>query len=206
MADVILTGKEQLPDFVERIVRTIGLATINWGRMEQLLELLLRTVDVPEYNTGETTRVPTTSFRIKVERFERLYAKHPSFAATHHIAGPVCRGLRKANRSRILLTHCSVENFDAGPPATVQARTIKGRGGLIYTFTGRWTTARIQEFSDLLVLLWHDLKKIAEIVDAPGFRQSLCRELSQTQRALIWGHHLRSRLRHLCNRICGAQD
>jgi hypothetical protein len=206
MIDVVLTGKEKLPDFAEQIVRTFGIATINWGRMEQLLELLLLTVHVPEYNTGENTPVPTTSFRLKVERFERLYAKHPSFAPVHHIATPVCLGLKKANKSRVRFTHCSVQNFNAGPPSTVTVQTVKGRAGQIHTSTGTWTAQDIENFSDLLAVLWHDLRKIAEIAATPTFRQSLRKELSRTQRALIWGRHLRSRLRRLCSRICGAQD
>jgi hypothetical protein len=63
MTDIALTVTQSLPDFVERFVRAFGLATINWGRMEQLLELLLRIADDPTYNTSEAGRFPTTSFR-----------------------------------------------------------------------------------------------------------------------------------------------
>ena len=122
-----LSGQSNLPDFVEEIVRAWGLAAINWGRMEQTLELLLVQVNSPEYKTSEAAPVPTTSFRLKVEKFERIFAKHPLMSAVHHIAKPVCIGLKKANKSRIPLTHCSVKNFDAGPPGTVQIQTIKRR-------------------------------------------------------------------------------
>ena len=58
MTDIALTVTQSLPDFVERFVRAFGLATINWGRMEQLLELLLRIADDPTYNTSETGTLP----------------------------------------------------------------------------------------------------------------------------------------------------
>ena len=63
MTDIALTVTQSLPDFVERFVWAFGLATINWGRMEQLLELLLRIADDPTYNTSEAGRFPSTSFR-----------------------------------------------------------------------------------------------------------------------------------------------
>ena len=58
MTDIALTVTQSLPDFVERFVRAFGLATINWGRMEQLLELLLRIADDPTYNTSEAGTLP----------------------------------------------------------------------------------------------------------------------------------------------------
>jgi len=207
MTDIILTVPRNLPDFVERFVRAFGLATINWGRMEQLLELLLRIADDPIYNTSESGRFPTTSFRLKAEKFEQIYANHPSFAAVHHIARPVCVGLKRANKSRVLLIHCSVQNFDAGPPATVRVQTIKGRGPeFIQTFSGTWPIDKVEEISDLLYGLWHDLQAIAQVTSTAEFRQSLRRELSRTQRAWVWCRRHRARLRHLCSRICGAQD
>jgi hypothetical protein len=157
MTDIALTVTQSLPHFVERYVRAFGLATINWGRMEQLLELLLRIADDPTYNTSEAGRFPTTSFRLKAEKFERIYANHPSFAAVHHIAKPVCVGLRTANKSRVLLIHCAVQNFDAGPPATVQVQTIKGKGPeFIQTLSGTWPIHKVEEINDLLNRGGHD--------------------------------------------------
>jgi hypothetical protein len=68
MTDIALTVTQRLPDFVERFVRAFGLATINWGRMEQLLELLLRIADDPTYNTSEAGRFPTSSFRLNIRK------------------------------------------------------------------------------------------------------------------------------------------
>jgi hypothetical protein len=207
MTDIALTVTQSLPDFVERFVRAFGLATINWGRMEQLLELLLRIADDPTYNTSEAGRFPTTSFRLKVEKFKWIYANHPSFAPVHNIARHVCVGLKTANKSRVLLIHCAVQNFDAGPPSTVRVQTIKGKGPeFIQTFSGTWPIDRVEELSDLLDSLWHDLQTIAQVTSTAEFRQSLCRELSRSQRALVWFRRHRARLRHLCNRLCGAQD
>jgi hypothetical protein len=179
MTDIALTVTQRLPDFVERFVRAFGLATINWGRMEQLLELLLRIADDPTYNTSEAGRFPTSSFRLKAEKFERIYANHPSFAAVHQIARPVCLGLKKANKSRILLIHCAVQNFDAGPPATVRVQTIKGRGPeFIQTLSGMWPIDKVEEVSVLLDRLWHDLQAIAQTISTPEFRRSLRRDPS----------------------------
>jgi hypothetical protein len=199
-----LSGQSNLPDFVEEIVRAWGLAAINWGRMEQTLELLLVQVNSPEYKTSEDAGVPTTSFRLKVEKFERIFAKHPLMSAVHHIAKPVCIGLKKANKSRIPLTHCSVKNFDAGPPGTVQIQTIKRRGDLVYTSKGVWTARELTDLSVLLLQIWGDFQKIIHIIDTDDFRQSLRKELSRTQRALIRGRRLRSHWRRLCSRICAA--
>jgi hypothetical protein len=206
MGVVDLSGQNNLPDFVEEIVRAWGLAAINWGRMEQTLELLLLQVNSSEYKTSEAAPVPNTSFRLKVEKFERTFAKHPLMSAVHHIARPVCIGLKKANKSRIRLTHCSVKNFDAGPPGTVQIQIIKARADVIHTSTGAWNARELTELAVLLLKIWDDFQKIIQIIDTDDFRQSLRKELSRTQRALIWGRQLRTRWRRLCSRICGAQD
>lgn len=207
MNEIILTADQNLPAFVDRHIRAFGLASINWGRMEQLLEILLRIADDPSYISSEAGRFPTTSFRLKVEKFERIYAKHPSFAIVHHIAQPVCKGLKKANRSRILLTHCAVQNFHAGPPSTVHVQTIKGRGpDLIQTFHGTWPIQKVEDISELLNHLWLDLRTIAKMTSTTEFRQSLGKELSRTQKASVWLRRQRAHLRHRCSRIFDAQD
>jgi hypothetical protein len=95
-----------VPEFAKPIVYAWGLATLNWGKMETQLELLLHVVNREEYKLGYR-KFPTTSFRLKSELFQEWYAEHPLFASVHHLAKPVCRGLLKANKSRLNLTHSS---------------------------------------------------------------------------------------------------
>jgi hypothetical protein len=194
-----------VPDFARPIVELLGLTTINWGKMEQQLEMLLHAVNRADYSTGRV-RFPTTSFRLKVELFKDLYGHHPHFVDVHHVARPISKGLRKANKSRIFVTHSTVQEFLPGPPVSVKVIISRIDGDDFKVAHGHWTIQQLADMNELLCLLCEDLAKISHLTMNEDFRRSLRKELSQTQKALIWVRRLRSRVRRLCSRICDAQD
>jgi hypothetical protein len=165
-----------VPSYAEPIVFAIGLAAINWGKMDQHLEYLLRHIDDADYITGKIERFPDTSFRIKSQLFKKWYAKHEYFRAVHHIAKPVCLGLKKANASRILIFHSNIQGFFPGPPAQVEVFASEAEGDTLKTFTGLWTAQDINEFTALVCQLSDDLSQISQAVMHEDFRKSLRKE------------------------------
>src|SRR4249920_130324 len=107
---------KDVPPYAEPLVAAIGLAYMNWGRVEQHLDFLLQHTNDARFATGEIAKYPNTSFRLKSALFKQIYAQHPHFKIVHHIAGPVCKGLKKANESRVRMVHSNFQAFDPGPP------------------------------------------------------------------------------------------
>ncbi len=64
-AQITMLAIREVPAFARPIVDAIGLAAINWGKLDHHLELLLRHVSDEGYVTGEIEKFPDTSFRIK---------------------------------------------------------------------------------------------------------------------------------------------
>jgi hypothetical protein len=162
-----------VPDYAEPIVRAIGHAAINWGKLDQHLEMLLRHVSHSDYVTGEIEKFPDTSFRIKSQLFKKFYAKHSQFAAVHDIARGVCVGLKKANSSRVALFHSNVQGFLPGPPPTIEVVIMKAEGENLLLSRGSWTAQQIEDFVDLACMLCDDLARISQAVMNEEFRESL---------------------------------
>jgi hypothetical protein len=186
-----------VPPYAEPLVRTIGSAYLNWGRLEQHLDFLLQHTNDARFVTGEIAKYPDTSFRLKSAHFKRIYAQHPRFKAVHHIAGPVCTGLKKANQSRVRMVHSNFQSFDPGPPPTMRVAIVRFKGADLHPFHGTWSLEALQQFNQLLCWLSADLATISSVVMTEDFRRSLEKELSQTQKAFLWGRRLLSRLPRL---------
>jgi hypothetical protein len=190
-----------IPEYAKPIVFAFGEAAINWGRMEQHLEMLLRTVNRRDYKLGYERDFPNTSFRLKVRLFKKWYAQDPHFLSVRDIAKRACVGLRKANASRILLMHSNVVDFLPGPPSAVRVLIIKARGDDLSSSTGVWTEQQIKDLNVVLCALLTDLSTIGQLTRGEEFQQSLRKELSRIQKAFLWVRRLPSRLPRLCNRI-----
>ena len=126
----------EVPPYAQPIVYALGLAAINWGKMEQHLELLLQYLNDERLLTGKVAKFPDTSFRLKSALFKKWFAQHPLFESVHHLARPICLGLRKANKSRVRITHSNVQGFTEGPPPRVHVRILKFEGTDLKTFDG----------------------------------------------------------------------
>ena len=190
----------EVPEYAKPIVYAFGFATINWGKMEQALEMLLHSVNRDDYHIGYVEKFPTTSFRLKVNLFRDWFVEHPSFAEIHPVAKPVCAGLKKAITSRILMTHSAVIEFKPGPPATAEVNVARTRDGHCTISHGSWTEQDILEAGLLFGHLAETLVDIGRFTLEPTFRRSLERELSRIERASLWGHRLRRGLQRLCSR------
>jgi hypothetical protein len=163
-----------VPDYALPIVIAVGVAAINWGKLDLHLEMLLRHIDDKDYVTGGFASFPDISFRIKAQLFEKWYAKHPHFQPVHAIARPMCRGLRSANKSRVRLFHSNVEGFSPGPPPVMNIRIMKALpDGSLEISNGSWAAEDIFNFCELLAHLCDGLTKISRVVLNDTFRQSL---------------------------------
>jgi hypothetical protein len=189
-----------IPDHAVPIVFAFGQAAINWGRMEQHLEMLLLIVNRQDYKLEYEARFPKTSFRLKTKLFERWYVNDPHFASIHSLAFPVFKALKKANKSRLLLTHSNVVEFLPGPPVMVKVSILKTKGDLIFQSYGQWTEQQIDDVNPLLCALASDLVRIGQITGNEAFQKSLRKELSEIQKVILWGRRRLYHLQHLCSR------
>ncbi|MCP4329994.1 MAG: hypothetical protein GY791_16325 [Alphaproteobacteria bacterium] len=162
----------EIPTYAEPIIRAIGIGHLSWGKLEQHLDILLNAVSNERYVTG-ATQLPKTSFRLKAKLFKQIYAEHPNFKVVHQIAGPVCDGLKKANTSRVRLTHSNVQGFSPGPPAAISVRITDFNGPDLRTKDGSWTLQDIEDFVSLLSHLSTDFGKISKLTMNEAFRKSL---------------------------------
>lgn len=185
---------KNVPPYADPLIRAIGLAYLKFGRIEQHMDFLLQSVNDARFVTGEIPRYPDTSFRLRCALFKKIYAQHPHFAIVHHIAGPVFIGLKKANKSRNRLVHSNIQGFAPGPPPSILAIIAKFNGRDLRTWNGNWTLAEIEEYGVLLDHLSDDLGKISHLTMNDAFRQSLEKDLSRTERVILW---FRDRLRRL---------
>ncbi len=173
------------PEYSIPFISILGLVYMNWGRLEQTLEFLLRFVDDFRLATGAVPRFPDISFRLKSRLFERIYCKHPRFSEFHEAARSIAKGLAKANEQRVKLVHSNFQQFKDGPPPTMEAVIVKFRGADLQTLDGSWPLKALLDLNELLCLLNDDLAKIGERVINPDFLRSLEIPLSRTQSAIL---------------------
>ncbi len=174
-------GIRNVPAYAEPIIRAIGIASINWGRMEQHLVFLLQFLRDERFDM-DIPKIPDMSFQVKRELFQKLYGNHPKLAQFHEFSKGVSIGLKKANESRVNIVHCNVQSFSEGPPLTVHAKIVKFKGRDAYPADGEWTLGTIEEFNSLLCALSDDLVRLTGEVMSPEFRQSLERGTPQVNR------------------------
>jgi hypothetical protein len=172
----------------------LGLAYLNFGRLEQTLDFLLQYTNDPRLVTGQVPKFPDTSFRLKTKLFTNLYAKHPRFQQFHAEAKSIVIGLKKANQSRVNLVHCNFQGFEIGPPLVMKAVITKWKGADLQTWDGNWTFDALKNFNELICILNDDLAQIVTRVINPDFLRSLEIPLSRIQRATL---ALRRRLNRL---------
>jgi hypothetical protein len=185
------------PEYSIPFITMLGLVYMNWGRLEQTLEFILRFLDDGRLVTGPLPRFPDTSFRLKTKLFKEFFARHPRFIDFHEDARSIAIGLRKANKQRVKMVHSNFQGFKDGPPPTMEVTIAKFNGADLMTFDGSWSLQAILDFNELLCLLNDDLAKIGERVINPEFLRSLERPLSRTESAILLVRRLLSRLPRL---------
>lgn len=202
---IILGGKKPIelgaieygPEEGLPLITALGLAYLNWGRLEQTLEFLLRYTDDARLVTGAVPKFPDTSFRFKMKLFKKLYVNHPRFEQFREAAKAIVIGLKKANESRVRVVHCNFQGFDLGPPQAMKAVIVKYKNADLQTFDGTWTFQALREFNQLLCFLNNDLAAIAAKVMTPEFLQTLEIPLSRTDKAILALRRQLSRLPRL---------
>lgn len=163
----------EVPPFAEPLVRAIGVAAVNWGKVEVLLDMLVRAVNKREYSKRKFRKTPDISFRLRREIFQDWYAEDPRFAEVHDWAAAVCIGLRKGNCSRNLIFHSSVQHFLDGEPPTIEVVNMQGKDDAVNVSRGSWTERDILRFNTLACHICEDLARIAEVTMTEAFRERL---------------------------------
>jgi len=186
----------EAPEYSIDFIALLGLVYMNWGRLEQTLEFLLRFVDDPRLVTGAQPKFPDTSFRLKVRLFNQLFGRHPRFSQFHDAAKSIAKGLKKANNQRVKMVHSNYQGFKEGPPPTMEVTIAKFTGADLRTFHGSWTQQAIVDFNELLSLLNDDLAKFAVAI-TPDFLRSLEKPLSRTEGAILAARRFLNRLPRL---------
>jgi hypothetical protein len=71
---------DDVPQYAENIVKAVGIAMLNWARLEQQIDALLITVNKPDHSAEAYKQTPYVSIREKIRMFERWFALDPRFA------------------------------------------------------------------------------------------------------------------------------
>lgn len=167
------------------ILGALGLAYLNFGRLEQALEFLLRYTNDSRLVTGEITRFPDVSFQLKVKLFKKIYVKHPRFKDFHEASKNIIIGLRKANESRVRLVHSNFQGFELTPTLAMKAVIVKWEGADLKTFEGTWTFQALKDFNTLICHLNNDIAALAVKVINPDFLKSLEKPMTLRERAIF---------------------
>jgi hypothetical protein len=94
-----VSGFDKAPVFAADLVQAHGLGVINWGKLEQGLDMILHNLNRRD-NTGWFSEIPNTSFEAKRRLFKQWFVKEPRFK---HMKSKVHRmfvSLSKANKHR----------------------------------------------------------------------------------------------------------
>jgi hypothetical protein len=169
------TGFEDIPPFAAGLVQACGLAAINWGKLEQQLDMLLQNVNHEEYSQGNFRQTPTTSFEAKREVFKRWFVNDNRFTAMHDKAARLYRSLGNASLDRQLFIHSSVQEFIEGPPVAMKVIKISpnAKRKRITFKTPTITEDKIRNIAVKYARLTHGMAYLAHLTMNDEFRRTL---------------------------------
>jgi len=175
MPEVLIVGGhlDEPPMFSIPILTAYALASMNWGRLEQQLDMALITVNKEYFSPAKARITPNTSFRMKLDLFNDWFVKDPRFEEFHAVARRLCKSLKHANEDRILLIHSNLQKFEEGPPLTMEVVNIHTTNGNVIQQRAVWTVEQIEKVADSFNRLNHGLRLITERVLTMEFLRSL---------------------------------
>jgi len=134
---------DEVPQFAENIIKGVGIAMLNWARLEQQIDALLISVNKPDHSTRPYRPTPNVSFRQKVDMFETWFACDARFTARHDRAARLVKAFKLAADDRNLLTHSNVQEFIEGPPVRMIVLKTVIDGDELRIERGEWTEEQI---------------------------------------------------------------
>jgi hypothetical protein len=164
---------DQVPKYAENIIAGVGIAMLNWARLEQQLDALLISVNKPDHATKSYTQTPSINFKKKIDMFETWFVHDPRFKNQHDRAARLVKSFKLAVDDRNLLAHSNVQKFIEGPPVRmIVLKTIINSDKLIIE-RGEWTETAIFGLAKDFNNLSHGLYTISEEVLRPDFIDAL---------------------------------
>ncbi len=165
---------DNVPPYAENIVKAVGIATLNWARLEQQIDALLITINKPGHSTEPHKQTPYNSFRKKIEMFEKWFAHDPRFVNQHVRAAQLTITITAAAVDRNLLMHSNVQEFIEGPPVKMKIlKTVIKSNGLNAIEHAEWTEDLIFGLAKNLNKLSHGLWTISREVLRKDFLDTL---------------------------------
>jgi hypothetical protein len=168
-------GYETVPIFARKIVFYYGLAAINWAKLEQQLDVLLHTVNLPEFDNKKHRETPNTSFRMKCELFEKWFIKDPRFIEFWGNASRLHKSLLAASKDRQLLFHSSVQDFLRGDPHAVRILNLRhdNQKRKITVTRGSLSQTQVERAAMGFAKLTHGMRELCKAVMTDEFRATL---------------------------------
>jgi hypothetical protein len=108
------------PPYAVPLITAYGLAALNWGRLEAIMDDILIHTDTDAKQAGLPTRIPN-SWSDKCDALTRRF-ELPRIAALAPVAARIGPELRKMGNVRNDLVHGGVLGFSPGPPARLHLR------------------------------------------------------------------------------------
>ena len=108
------------PPYAVPLITAYGLAALNWGRLEAILDDILIHTDTDAKQAGMPTWIPN-SWSDKCDALTRRF-ELPRIAALAPVAARIGPELRKMGNVRNDLVHGGVLGFSPGPPARLHLR------------------------------------------------------------------------------------
>lgn len=175
MPEILIFGGhlDEPPSYAEPILVAYALASMNWGRLEQQLDMALISVNKEYYQPAKPRETPSTSFRLKLELFNDWFVRDARFSEFHHNARRLHGSLKKANEDRVLLIHSNVQRFIEGPPVSVEVVNIHTGKGNVTVQRAFWSAEQIRAVAAKWNALNHGLRTITERALTPTFLQPL---------------------------------
>ena len=168
-------GFDEAPMFARKMVYYYGLMAINWAKLEQQLDMLLLTVNLPEFGEKNYSEHRNVSIRLKCEIFEKWFVKDPRFKQMHDRAKRLHKSLKTAAEDRNLLLHSSVQEFVRGDPHAVNIASLRvdSKKRKFTVRRGNILQTEIERGAKAITRLTHGMEQLCKIVMNDEFRAGL---------------------------------
>lgn len=166
---------DEAPLFARKMVYYYGLLAINWAKLENQLDMLLLTVNLPEFSKKNYQDHPSVSVRIKCDIFKKWFVQDPRFKEMHSRAKRLHKSLKAASKDRNLLLHSSVQEFLRGDPHAVRiiALEVDSKKRKFTVTRGNITQDKIERAAKSMARLSKGMEQLCNIVMNDEFRAGL---------------------------------
>jgi hypothetical protein len=158
---------DHVPQYAENMIKAVGIATLNWARLEQQLDALLVTVNKPSHSTEQYGPTPSSSFRRKIEMFDMWFVRDPRFEGQRDRAVQLTKAFTLAADDRNLLTHSNVQQFIEGPPVKMVVLKTVINGDELRIERGEWSEDQVFNLARALNWTQYMISRNAEVVSTP---------------------------------------